>query len=92
MSATQPEVYARAALPVPLFAAVGLHAGKPGERVPDGQQRISGAADRLRRGREKIEKALTDTLTGRTEDLVKKINDLRERIEGHGSAKRTADE
>lgn len=49
-------------------------------------------ADRLRRGREKIEKALTETLTGRTEDLVKKISDLRERIEGHGAAKPTTDE
>jgi len=41
-------------------------------------------ADRLRRGREKIEKALTETLSGRTDELVKKINDLRERIEQNG--------
>ena len=40
-------------------------------------------ADKLRRGREKIEKALSETLSGRTEELVKKISDLRERIEGH---------
>lgn len=40
-------------------------------------------ADRLRRGREKIEKALSETLTGRTEDLVKKIGELRDRIEGN---------
>ena len=40
-------------------------------------------ADRLRRGREKIEKALSETLTGRTEDLVKRINELRERIDAN---------
>lgn len=40
-------------------------------------------ADKLRRGREKIEKALSETLSGRTEELVKKISDLRERIERH---------
>ena len=39
-------------------------------------------ADKLRRGREKIEKALSETLTGRTDELVKKIGDLRDRIEG----------
>ncbi len=38
-------------------------------------------ADRLRRGREAIESALSDTMTGRTEELVKKINELRERVE-----------
>jgi hypothetical protein len=37
--------------------------------------------DRLRRGREAIERALSETMSGRTEDLVKKISDLRERIE-----------
>jgi hypothetical protein len=43
--------------------------------------------DRLRRGREAIERALSETMSGRTEELVKKISDLRERIEkrvGHG--------
>ena len=40
-------------------------------------------ADKLRRGREKIEKALSETMTGRTEELVKKISQLKERIEGH---------
>lgn len=37
--------------------------------------------DRLRRGREAIERALSETMSGRTEELVKKISDLRERIE-----------
>lgn len=45
-------------------------------------------AERLRRGREKIEKALSETMAGRTEDLVKKIGELRERIEGHRDEKR----
>ncbi len=45
-------------------------------------------ADRLRRGREKIEKALSETLTGRTDELVRRISDLRERIESHGDQKR----
>lgn len=45
-------------------------------------------ADRLRRGREKIEKALSETMAGRTEDLVKKIGELRDRIEGNGGQKR----
>jgi chaperonin cofactor prefoldin len=44
-------------------------------------------ADRLRRGREKIEKALTETLTGRTEDLVKRITELRERMESRTGEK-----
>ena len=39
-------------------------------------------AEKLRRGREKIEKALSETLTGRTEELVQRINELRMRIEG----------
>ncbi len=43
--------------------------------------------EKLRRGREKIEKALSDTMTGRTEDLVKRISKLRDRIEGHGTQK-----
>lgn len=38
-------------------------------------------ADRLRKGREAIENALSETLTGRTEDLVRRIGELRERIE-----------
>jgi hypothetical protein len=38
-------------------------------------------AERLRRGREKIEKALSETFTERTDDIVKKIAELRERIE-----------
>ena len=38
-------------------------------------------AERLRRGRDKIEKALSETFTERTEEIVKKIADLRERIE-----------
>ena len=42
-------------------------------------------ADRLRRGREKIEKALSETMAGRTDELVKKISELRERIEGQGA-------
>jgi chaperonin cofactor prefoldin len=37
--------------------------------------------EKLRRSREKIEKALSDTLTDRSEDLVKRITELRERIE-----------
>ena len=41
-------------------------------------------ADKLRRGREKIEKALSETMAGRTDELVRKINELRERIESHG--------
>jgi hypothetical protein len=49
-------------------------------------------ADRLRRGREKIEKALSETLTGRTDELVRRISDLRERIEGHGEQKRGKNE
>lgn len=48
-------------------------------------------ADRLRRGREKIEKALSETLTGRTEDLVKKIGELRDRIEGNANKRGPAD-
>lgn len=43
--------------------------------------------ERLRRGREKIEKALSDTLLGRTEDLVKRISELRERIEARAGEK-----
>ncbi len=45
-------------------------------------------AEKLRRGREKIDKALSETLAGRTEDLVKRIAELRERIEGHPGQKR----
>ncbi len=45
-------------------------------------------AERLRRGREKIEKALSETMAGRTDDLVKKIGELRDRIEGHHGEKR----
>jgi hypothetical protein len=42
-------------------------------------------SERLRRGREKIEKALSETLSGRTEEVVKRIASLRERIErSHG--------
>jgi hypothetical protein len=44
-------------------------------------------AEKLRRGREKIEKALSETMTGRTEDLVRRISELRDRIEGHGAHK-----
>lgn len=38
--------------------------------------------EKLRRGREKIAKALSDTLVGRTDDLLKRIADLRARMEG----------
>ncbi|HEV8660846.1 MAG TPA: hypothetical protein VGS96_19760 [Thermoanaerobaculia bacterium] len=43
--------------------------------------------EKLRRGREKIEKALSETLTDRTEDLVKRIAEMRERIEKQGADK-----
>lgn len=48
--------------------------------------------DRLRRGREAIERALSETMSGRTEELVKKISDLRERIEKRLGAEHTEQE
>ena len=55
----------------------------PRERAMDDND-FQELADKLRRGREKIEKALSETMAGRTDELVRKINELRERIESHG--------
>jgi hypothetical protein len=44
--------------------------------------------EKLRRGREKIAKALSDTLVGRTDELLKRIADLRARMEGRPPEKK----
>jgi len=41
--------------------------------------------EKLRRGRDKIAKALSDTLVGRTDELLKRIADLRAYIKPDGA-------
>lgn len=49
-------------------------------------------ADRLRRGREAIESALSGSMTGRTEELVRKITELSERVERRMNGEESKDQ
>lgn len=50
-------------------------------------EQLQQLAEKLRRGREKIEGAISDSVIGKSEELVKRIADLRERIEGRAAEK-----
>ena len=50
-------------------------------------EQLQQLAEKLRRGRVKIEEAFSDALLGKSEELIKRIADLRERIESRSGEK-----